>query len=199
MEDIFKNMIEKLNKIQEKLKEKIILTDCFGRLESVGGADVHYRENRGACGFVVMKDGDVIIREVTEMDVKFPYIPGYFAFREAPLIIKTVKKFKNGLDLLFVNGHGIAHPRYYGLACHVGLVLDIPTVGIAKRLLCGEEKGGKIFYKEKVVGYKYRGTYVSPGHKISVETSLRVVRRFDLSHGLPEPLYMAHILAKESV
>ena len=101
--------------------------------------------------------------------------------------------------MLLVDGHGIAHPRKIGLASHVGLLLDIPTIGIAKCLLCGKIEEDKIVLGEKNIGFKFIGKeqasplFVSPGHKVSMKTSLEVVKNcMRMPHKLPEPLHLAH-------
>jgi len=143
--------------------------------------------------------------------VRFPYIPGYLSFREIPLLLKTFEKVQTIPDVVLLDGHGIAHPRGIGLASHVGLFLDLPTVGCAKNLLVGEfsppdkTKGSYSIVKfgEKEVGWVLRTRdnvkpiFVSPGHKIGFEKSLGVVLKCCVEYRFPEPLRQAHILANQ--
>jgi len=187
---------EKLIKIQEKLREKLILIDDFKNAKNIAGVDVAYKNDKAFCGVVIMSKNKVILKKTKENRVKFPYIPSFFAFREAPAIIKTVKEVKKKIDILLVNGHGIAHPRGFGLASHVGLILDLPTIGVATSLLCGEIKENYILLNRKRVGYKYKNIYISPGHRISLSSSIKIVQGCMANHRLPEPLHRAHLLSK---
>ncbi len=188
---------KKLIKVQEKLKKKLILKDDFESIENIAGVDVAYKDDKAVCAVVIMNRNKIILKKTRKSTAKFPYIPGFFAFREAPPIIKTVKGIKNKIDILLVNGHGIAHPRGFGLASHVGLILNLPTIGIASSLLCGEVRDGYIFLNNKKVGYQYRKIYVSPGHRISLPSSIQIVKGCMHAHRLPEPLHRAHKLAKK--
>lgn len=187
---------EKLIKIQEKLREKLILIDDFKNAKNIAGVDVAYKNDKAFCGVVIMSKNKVILKKTKESRVKFPYIPSFFAFREAPAIIKTVKEVKKKIDILLVNGHGIAHPRGFGLASHVGLILDLPTIGVATSLLCGKIKENYILLNRKRVGYKYKNIYISPGHRISLSSSIKIVQGCMANHRLPEPLHRAHLLSK---
>jgi len=188
--------MDRLIKVQEKLKKKLILKDDFYSNENIAGVDVAYKDDKALCAVVIMSRDKVILKKTKESKVKFPYIPGFFAFREAPPIIKTVKDIKDKIDILLVNGHGIAHPRGFGLASHVGLILNIPTIGIATSLLCGEVKENYIFLNGKKTGYKYKKIYISPGHRVSLLSSIKIVEDCMIGHKLPEPLHRAHVLAK---
>ncbi len=142
------------------------------------------------------------------MPVEFPYIPGLLSFREAPAIIEAFLKLDSGAkpDLLMIDGCGINHPRFAGLATHVGVMLDIPTIGVAKNILCGSgsipsEPGeaSLIEYNGRAVGYYFkskkgcRPIIVAPGHKVSLPTSLAIVRSCIRTHKLPEPTRLAHL------
>jgi len=145
------------------------------------------------------------------MDVTVPYIPGFLSFREGPSIMKAWGKLKIKPDILIFDGQGIAHPRRLGIASHVGVVLDIATIGCAKNLLIGDfkepdnKKGAfsYIYDKEEVIGAVLRTkenvkpVYISPGHKVSLESSIKISFNCTFKYRLPEPIRLAHIYSKK--
>ncbi|MDY6959451.1 MAG: endonuclease V, partial [Halobacteriota archaeon] len=150
------------------------------------------------------------IEEVyTVMDVDFPYIPGLLSFREAPSIIEAFGKLKRVPDILMVDGCGLNHPRFAGLATHVGVELDIPTIGVAKKILCGEYKKkpeevgeiSEIIYKERIVGALLKSKkncnplIIAPGHKVSVTSAIKITCSCLRGYKLPEPTRQAHLYA----
>ena len=141
---------------------------------------------------------------------QFPYIPTFLSFRELLPTISAIKHLKIKPDILLVDGHGYAHPRHLGFASHLGLVLNTPTVGISKKILCGEviEKRKKcerpvqdIIYKGEIIGKSIsvnpnvKPIYVSLGHMISLKTALKIVLHCLRKFRIPEPIRFAHILA----
>ena len=160
---------------------------------------------------IVLLKGDKAIEKVHFIEkVSFPYIPGLLAFREGPSILKAYEKIKNEPDLIFVDGHGIAHPVNFGLACFVGVSLNKSTIGVAKRKLIGEYKEPRkvgehnsLFYGEKKIGFVLKSKenckpiFISPGYKISIENSLKLVKENLKKHKLPEPLRLAHLYANQ--
>lgn len=196
-------------KIQEDLARRIVLEDIFEGPEKVAGVDLAYMGNRVFCAAVVLdyESLKIVEKQCIETKVTVPYVPTFLAFREAEPIMEAVKHLH--FDILMLDGHGIAHPRGIGVASHVGVLLDVPTIGVAKRILCGEVKGeietetpAPLIHEGKRIGYAYRskeGTkpiYISPGHKISLETSFNVVKHCIRGHKLPEPARLAHVMAK---
>lgn len=147
------------------------------------------------------KSMEVINSAYVIQDCHFPYIPGLLSFREAPAVISAVKKLPHLPDLLMCDGQGMAHPRGVGLACHVGLRLDLPTIGVAKSRLCGEHREvginrgcrTQLRYKGEVVGSVVRTRtgikplYISPGHRITLEESIRWSLRTSRGLRLCEP------------
>lgn len=146
---------------------------------------------------------------VVEARVEFPYVPGYLSFREVPLLLSACEKLSVAPDLCIADAQGVAHPRRLGLACHVGLCLDVPTIGCAKSILCGrhdalgEEPGDSalLLDKDEVVGAALRtkrGTkpvYVSIGNKVDLDAALRWVMACSCGYRLPEPTRLAHLAA----
>jgi len=192
---------------QRMMAERVILNDQNEDIRRIAGVDAAYSGNKAYAACVVM-DREFKITELRTVvsEIGFPYIPGYFAFREASITLSAARE-ASVFDVLLVNGHGIAHPRGCGLGTYVGLELDAPTIGIARRLLVGDigaERGGwtPITLGSIIVGAKLGGkgrssVYVSVGHRISLETSVEIVRDFQVDGGLPEPLRVAHSRAIE--
>jgi len=137
------------------------------------------------------------VKTVTEK-IRFPYIPGLLAFREAPPVLRAIRALRGNSYVCLVDAHGLAHPRRFGLACFVGVALDRPTIGVGKSLLYGSVKGRRVLDKE---GYQIaelvtlpgdgKTIYVSVGHKVSLEDAVRIVKRCLTGRG-PGPIIMAH-------
>ena len=195
--------LKKLRKIQKEIEYKIILKDNFSEIKSVAGFDIAYATENNALGACIVfdcKTKKVIEEQTIEAKVDFPYISTYLTFREFPIIEKLFKNLKNKPTISMIDGNGILHPRGVGIASHAGVLLDIPAIGVAKTLLCGEVIGDKVIYKGKLIGNALKSekaknpVYVSPGHKISFETAKVVVKNF-LKYRIPEPVRQAHLLA----
>jgi len=192
--------LKTLREEQEKLRKKVRIEDDFSA-ELVGGVDVSYSGRYAYAALVIMHSPAKVERVVyKKVSVNFPYIPTYLAFREEPVISSLLSEIDEEL-ILMVDGNGILHPRFFGLASHIGVVNNIATVGVAKSLLLGDVVGDKIVVNNRPVGYfvksgRTRGIYVSPGHRVSPETSLEIVKRY-LKYKNPEPVRLAHVHANE--
>ena len=179
--------VSELAEKQRQMARRVVLTDKFGKIRRVGGCDVSLRRSRrsadGAAAVVVMTYPTLEVVEIVTVRgrVEFPYIPGFLSFRELPLVAKAFARLGEPPDLLILDGQGLAHPRRFGLACHAGVELGLPTIGCAKSLLCGKfepfdlcrgERSPLLLDGEKV-GYalctrnRVRPVFVSPGHRIS--------------------------------
>lgn len=199
-------MLNKLQKEQLELAKKVILKDSFEKLETVGGVDQVFTENKIISAIVVCdyKTMDVVEEASAVVDSKMKYIPGMRAYRELPAITEAYNKLNVKPDVLIVGGHGVTHPRGLGIASHAGLVLDQATIGIANKLIVGEivnykvvingkEKGAMISAKEKS-----NPIVVSPGHMVSLKTAVEIARKcIRQPHKLPEPLHLAHRLGNK--
>ncbi len=143
----------------QKKKSAWVRVEPLEKVERIAVADISYPDDKGICG--VLCDGEIIIEDFTP---DFPYIPSLLAFRE----LKPIKKLAKDLDfdLLFVNGHGLDHPRGLGMASHLGIELDKPTIGICKRILIGHIEGDRIMKGHNQVGWKHRSHYLTIGHKV---------------------------------
>ncbi|HOD27676.1 MAG TPA: deoxyribonuclease V [Syntrophales bacterium] len=199
--------------IQQTLRRRLVLEDALpGVVRTVAGADVSY--DRGSDRFfaaaVVLTYPDLVVREEAHAvgRVTFPYIPGLLSFREGPVMLAALDRLARPPDLILFDGQGIAHPRGIGLASHLGLWLDLPTIGCAKTRLCGtfdpvgEAPGSRseLRMDGRVVGTVLRTRrrtnplFVSPGHRIAVETAAAVVLACCRNYRLPEPTRRAHLL-----
>ncbi len=144
------------------------------------------------------------------LKVRFPYIPGFLSFREGPAIVKAIRKLKKKPDLIILDGHGIAHPVNFGIASHIGVITGIPAIGCAKRRLIGEydepalKRGSYslIYYKGGVIGAvlrtrdNVRPVFVSPGHLINIEDSIKIILNSTKNYRIPEPLRRSDILSR---
>ena len=184
--------------LQERLSKKIITKNILPKkIKTVCGVDVSYQNDKAFCSAVVMdiKSFKIIEEKNTSSEISWPYMPGLFMMREAKPILATLKKLKN-FDILLVDGHGRLHPRKCGLACYVGLKLDKPVIGVAKKILCGQIlSDSRIKFDGKILGYQItnkKNIYVSVGHKINLRTAKRIVQQLILEKNwYPEPLRKA--------
>jgi deoxyribonuclease V len=202
--------VEKARRAQKALALKVKLEGVKpSQVRLVGGVDLSYPSPNRARAAAVLLDAEslkLVEAESVEAEVRFPYVPTLLSFREAPPIFKVLTRLKKRPDVVLVDGQGLAHPFKCGLACHIGVVLGIPTIGVAKGLLCGEVESFKdgrapIVLEGETVGMavstgKGKPIYVSVGHLVSLEDAveivLKCVRKFSR---LPEPLRLAHRLA----
>ena len=129
-------------RVQERVPPAVIRRDRLGRVRTVAGADIALRGDNGYAAVILYSFPDLVeIERVSSSGkLKFPYVPGLLAFREIPLLLEAFASLRNSPDLILADAHGWAHPRRAGMACHLGLVLDIPTIGCAKSVLVGQYK-----------------------------------------------------------
>ncbi len=196
-----KRLLHRLRSIQKELVSKISLEDEFKDINYIGGVDLSYSGNKA---YVVISILDASLNPVEDLVfeeiVDFPYIPSFLAFREGLPIIRVLEKAKPKIDILFVNGHGIAHPVKLGLATFVGVLLDIPTIGVTKALLVGNVVNNKILLNGEQVGWVLEKNgnkcYASPGHRASLNTAYELSKRFWISGKYPEPIRRADSISK---
>lgn len=193
---------------QVMIARKVVIKKLSSEPGSIVGLDVSYRGDTGFAAAVSISYRTLEIEEVgiAEGKVGFPYIPGYLAFREAPLMLKALMKLRGKKDLLMVNGHGLAHPRRCGIASYLGVIAGLPSIGVARRLLTGRvvENSGKRFIvvDDKVVGIVVRlggsDLYVTIGHMVDIEDLEEILRRTAVTgRSLPEPIYWADRISRD--
>jgi deoxyribonuclease V len=200
--------------LQEKLRTRVETQDRLGAVRTVAGIDVGFeRDGRVACAAAVVLDFPTLtLREqsVVRTPVRFPYVPGLLSFREIPAMLAALEKLHAMPDLILCDGQGYAHPRRFGLACHLGILLDIPTIGAAKSRLIGEPRGvlaaargshvplmddGDIIGAVLRTRAGVRPLFVSIGHRLALETAIRYVLACCPRYRLPETTRLAHRLA----
>ena len=199
--------IEKLKEEQLAAAHKVVTTDEHGELKTFGGCDCAYFDKMVIAAVVVCDDKlKVIEKQTASVETDFPYLPGLLYYREGEAIKAAFAKLKNKPDILLVDGNGVLHPLRCGLASHIGVELDQPTIGVAKTRLLGEEdEAGNIKVGKDIIGAEFKAKehakqiYVSVGHKVSLETAMEVVQKTTKHpHKLPEPLHLAHRLADKA-
>ncbi len=202
---------KKAREIQESLRKGLIFKPLKNDARYIAGADVSYEKHGDVfyAGVVVydLADKRVIEEKGAVGPVDFPYIPGLLSFREAPVLMRAFRKIRAPVDAVIVDGQGIAHPRGFGLASHVSLLLDVPGVGCAKTRLVGEhgdvgEKRGKradLTIDGERIGVvlrtkdRVKPVYVSPGHLVDVDSAAKLVIDCSAEYRLPEPTRLAHL------
>lgn len=201
---------QQAKEVQLKIAETLIISGEPKDIHIIAGADLAFSKNEQAFAAIVLLEYPSLklLDTITGVeDVKLPYVPGFLSFREAPLIIDLFEKLQLKPDLVMLDGQGIAHPRGLGIASHVGLFLGIPTIGCAKSRLVGkyEEPAFKrgsyssLIYKEKKIGYVLRTrngvkpVFISPGHLIGLDASLKLAMSCVDKYKIPEPTRQAHL------
>jgi deoxyribonuclease V len=199
--------------IQQQLRAMVIMHDQLGQVHHVAGIDVGF-EAEGSitrAAVVVLSLPDLQLRDqaLARRPTSFPYIPGLLSFREAPAVLDALEQLQIVPDLLLCDGQGIAHPRRFGIASHLGVLTDIPSIGVAKSLLVGthakvpNERGAwqPLQHRGEVVGAAVRTRpgvrpiYVSTGHRVSLTTAIQYVMQCTPKYRLPETTRRAHKLA----
>ncbi len=202
--------------IQNELRRKVSFAPLKRAIKTVAGADVSYNKpsNKIYAAIVVLSFPSLELLERTAVEGKaaFPYIPGLLSFREAPIVTKAFERLSARPDVLMCDGQGVAHPRGFGLASHLGLLFGIPAIGCAKSRLCGvhgpvgPEVGdyAPLKLKGRTIGAVLRTRkgvkpiFVSVGHMINLRGAVRLALRCGAGYRIPEPTRRAHHLVTEA-
>ena len=206
--------VEEAIAIQEQLRGEVITSDQLEEpVQYVAGVDVGFEAggtiSRAAVAVLSFPSLQLQESALARRSTTFPYVPGFLSFREIPAVLDALEKINNIPDLILCDGQGIAHPRRFGIACHLGLIVDIPTIGVAKSLLIGkheevpEQRGNwqPLINRGELIGAVLRtrtGTkplYVSSGHRVSLPTAIKYVLRCTPKYRLPETTRIADKLA----
>jgi len=203
---------EEAVRIQNSLKDKLVLKKIDTKIKYIAGLDVSYAKGANIvwAGVVVFDFPSLVKIEErwSQKKVSFPYIPGLLSFREIPALIDALRKIEVEPDLIFCDGQGIAHPRGLGIASHLGVILHKPTIGCAKSRLVGEfnpvgeSRGDYVYlrYKNRVIGAVVRTRagvkpiFISPGYGIMLKDCIRFVLETCSTYRIPEPTRQAHLL-----
>ena len=200
-------------RIQKQLAGEVRAEPLEEPVETVAGVDVSIRGDTAQAAVAVLQlpELEVVDEAVYQCDVPFPYVPGLLSFREVPAILPALERLSARPDVLMTDSQGLAHPRRFGLACHLGVLLDRPTLGVAKSRLTGtaqgklgEEKGARIPLVDdgEQVGVvlrtrtKVNPVYVSIGHRITLDDAVRLTLICSPRYKIPEPTRQAHKLSQ---
>jgi deoxyribonuclease V len=202
--------------VQRRLADRVVRRGRIRSLRLVAGADLAFERSRAVCiaGVVVwdVASRAVVEQQVARAELTFPYVPGLLSFREAPALIAALRRIRCEPDLFMFDGQGLAHPRRFGLACHLGLILDRPSIGVAKSVLLGtrdepgrrrgsraplmdrgERLGDALRTRDRV-----KPVYVSIGHRISLDAAVDATLACCTRYRLPEPTRLAdHLVSRE--
>jgi deoxyribonuclease V len=198
----------KVRAIQERLKKHLLTRRFKEKVVTVAGVDVAYEGEHGFAAMVSVdySTGEVAETTIAEGDARFPYIPTYLSFREIPIIRPLLANMPKDTVVMY-DGNGILHPHGFGIASQLGVAFDVPTVGIAKKLLCGELSGTwnrgvrPVVYKGRTIGHAIarrndsKPVFASVGHRVSVEQAVDIARSLQRFR-VPEPVRLAHIAAE---
>lgn len=198
---------------QQEMAARVITHDDFTAIKTIAGVDVGFEKQgtvtRAGVAVLHFPALDLVDYAIARQPTCMPYIPGLLSFRECPAIVPALESLSYKPDLLLCDGQGLAHPRRFGVACHIGVLTGIPSIGIAKKRLCGthdpvaEEKGSTVPLQDKDerIGTVLRSrsgikpVYVSIGHRISLATAEQIVQSCLKGYKLPEPIRWADALA----
>lgn len=201
--------------LQSQLAKEIVRRDDFGPIARVAGVDVGFEDNgattRAAIAVLAFPSLRLETSAIARLPTCFPYVPGLLSFREVPAVLAAIEQLDGLPDLLLCDGQGIAHPRRLGIASHLGLLLDIPSIGVAKTRLIGQhdevpnERGAWVPLRDgkETIGAVLRTRqgvkplFVSPGHRIGLESAVTWVIACLTRYRLPETTRWAHRLASE--
>lgn len=199
--------------IQQELRGEVIAVDRLGTVTHVAGVDVGFeddnRTTRAAVAVLSFPALERVDHAIARIPTRFPYVPGLLSFREVPAVIAALERLTITPDILLCDGQGYAHPRRFGLACHLGLLCGLPSIGVAKTRLIGEhrEPGNQkgdwvpLLDRGETIGAVLRTRagvkplYISIGHRIGLETAMRYVLACTTRYRLPETTRWAHRLA----
>ena len=197
--------------IQQRLRSLVMTENRLGTVRTVAGVDVGFQGEVAQAAVVVLRYPQLEPMDyvLSQRPVTFPYIPGLLAFREGPVVMDALEQLRTDPDLLIFDGQGLAHPRRVGIATHIGVLVDRPSIGCAKSRLCGEHhqpaeargSTARLTDGDEVIGMVVRTQdgvkplYVSIGHKVDLETAVTYVLNCCRKYRLPEPIHYAHRVA----
>jgi deoxyribonuclease V len=197
-----------LKREQHRLAKKVLLRDDFDNVKTIGGTECAAIGNKLlavviVCEFPSLK---LIEKQSYLLDQPLPYKIGFQAYREMPAIIEAFNKLEQEPDVLLVKGMGINHPRKFGIASHLGIALNIATIGIVVKNTTGKIEKSKIVIDNDFVGFEIKTrehanpVYAAPGNKIAIGTVLDIISKsIKFPHKLPEPMHIAHKIAKKNI
>jgi deoxyribonuclease V len=206
--------IQQAREMQERLRSRVRIVPFRGVPRLVAGVDAAFTRDHVAAAACLYSFPDLIRREqsIAIEELRFPYVPGFLAFREGQAIIAAIRKLARKPDIILVDGQGIAHPRRFGIACHIGVLLDIPAIGCAKTRLVGDHREPNVRkgswsdlrYEGGIVGavlrtrHNVRPLFISAGHRIDRSGAVSFVLSCVGSYRIPEPLRCADAASRNA-
>lgn len=199
--------------LQEQMRTHVVTEDQLGPLTHVAGVDCGFEDDgattRAAIAVLRFPDLQLVDQAITRSPTTFPYVPGFLSFRELPAVLDTLEQLSIPPGVLLCDGQGIAHPRRFGIASHLGVITNLPTIGVAKTLFVGthdevpDQRGAwqPLVHRGDLIGAALRtriGTrplYISTGHRVSLATAIDIVMQCAPKYRLPETTRLAHKLA----
>lgn len=199
--------------IQTELRDRVVMRGRVDPITTVAGIDVGFEDKgattRAAIAILSYPDLTLVEYQIARRPTCFPYVPGLLSFREVPAVLDALKKLERRPDVTLCDGQGIAHPRRFGVACHIGVLMDLPSVGVAKSRLLGthgevpNKRGSYVplMYEEKTIGAVLRTRegvrplYISVGHRIDLKNAVDLVMRCTTRYRLPETTRWADRIA----
>ena len=196
--------------IQNELRSKVDIAERELSINMIGGADISLNlySTTIYAGIVLLSFPQLqpVAYSLVKAETRFPYVPGFLAFREVPALVQVWEQIPVKPDVLVVDGHGIAHPRRMGIAAHFGALTGQASMGCAKKILFGkyeepamtQDSASPIFDKQEQIGYAFRSkqkvapVFVSPGHLLGMQNSLDIIRQCRGNYRIPEPTRLAH-------
>ena len=203
---------EQAVQLQKEMRKKVLQQPLdIAEVKTVAGLDVGFNKDIARAAAIVMKFPSLepIVEATAETPVSFPYIPGLLSFREAPVLLAALDQLEQMPDVIICDGHGWAHPRRFGIACHLGVLLDRPVIGCAKSLLVGKysqpgnevgsvselQEGGEVIGMALRTRAGAKPVFVSVGHRVDLPSATRLVAACSHGYRLPEPTRLADRLA----
>ena len=199
--------------LQNELRQRVETEDRLPAIRHVAGVDVGFEQDgrvtRAAVVVLSFPGLEVVERSLAKVPTNFPYVPGLLSFRELPAVLAALRQLKTTPDIILCDGQGIAHPRRFGIASHLGVILDVPCIGVAKTRLVGKyteppiSKGSwnPLLDGEETIGAVLRTrsavkpVYVSSGHRVGLETAINMTLACTTRYRLPETTRQAHHMA----
>ncbi|MBC8163381.1 MAG: deoxyribonuclease V [Roseiflexaceae bacterium] len=194
--------LDQAQQVQQALRNQVVTSDDFGTIRTIAGIDAGYEGDQAKAAVVVLAYPSLepLDYVLTYRPAPFPYIPGFLSFREAPAVLAALSEISIKPDMLMLDGQGIAHPRRFGIAAHVGVLTGLPSIGCAKSLLCGrhgelpDERGASVplIHRGEQIGAVLRSRvgvkplFISIGHRIGLASALGIVMACVTKYRLPE-------------
>ena len=207
--------LEEAKNLQKNLAKKVSGRNLPSKIKHIAGFDVSYLKEKNIliAGMVLVDYPSLKFKDrfILTDSIQFPYIPGFLSFREAPVLLKLIEKHFHLADIFIFDGHGVAHPRGLGIASHIGVLTEIPSIGCAKKKLVGNyilpepDKGTRsdLIYKNEIVGtvlrtrFNVKPVFVSVGHMVNLDQATELILNCTTRYRLPEPTRLAHKIVSE--